>query len=159
MKRKTLLKLQRKLQRLPLHHIDTSVILEPEKTENGRACRRYLQKVGYNFRGKISFSILGEIMLNIMSLEDYSEQHNALDLFQKFIKVREVGLCVQKRTEETIRRIREVDARIDRIDAEILACAVEDEAQVLVTLDTKLIHNSRIENEFGIDIRHPSELL
>lgn len=159
MKKKTLLKLQRRLEKLPLHHIDTSIILEPEKTENGRYCRKYLQKVGYNFRGKISFSVLGEILLNIMSLENYTEQHTALDLFQRLIKVRKIGLYVQKRTEDIVKRIREIDARIDPIDAEILACTIEDEAQVLITLGTKLIHNEKLEKEFGIRIRHPNELL
>lgn len=58
-----------------------------------------------------------------------------------------------------IEKIKKIDERIKSIDREIVACAVEDKAVVLVSLDTDLIHNEKIEKEFGIKIRHPKELL
>lgn len=50
----------RELKGLPLHHIDTSIILEPEITEDGRHCTKYLQRVGYNYRGVLSTPVLSE---------------------------------------------------------------------------------------------------
>lgn len=79
MKPKTLEKILKRFQRLPLHHIDASIFLEPEKTENGRDCRRYLQKVGYNYRGKISFPALSELFVTILRLPKYDDKH---DLFE-----------------------------------------------------------------------------
>ena len=58
MLRKTKEKLERRLVTLPLHHIDTSVVIEPENTPDGRFCRRYLQKVSYNYRGVFSAPVL-----------------------------------------------------------------------------------------------------
>lgn len=40
-----------------------------------------------------------------------------------------------------------------------VACTIEKNVNTLVTLDTNLIHNEKIEREFGIKIRHPNELL
>ena len=66
MLRKTAQRLERRLFSLPLHHIDTSVFLEPENTENGRYCKRYLQKVGYKYKGKLyhEFPASIEILTN-----------------------------------------------------------------------------------------------
>lgn len=139
--------------------MDTSVILEPEKTEDGRFCKRYMQIVSYKFRGKFSLLVFGETLLSIMSLRNYRDQHDSLDHFLRLVSVRKIETYVPKKIEETMMRIREIDYRIDPTDTEILSCAIEDGARILVTLDTKLIHNERIENEFGIEIKHPKELL
>ena len=62
MKKKTFEKLLRRFLGLPPHHIDTSILLEPEKTEDGRDCRKYLQKVGYDYRGKLSLPVFAKFL-------------------------------------------------------------------------------------------------
>ncbi|MBI4170463.1 MAG: hypothetical protein HY514_02125 [Candidatus Aenigmarchaeota archaeon] len=51
------------LHALPLHHIDTSVLLEPHTTENGRWCKKYLQRIGSKYRGVVSAPVLSELMI------------------------------------------------------------------------------------------------
>ena len=59
---------------MPLHHIDTSVLIEPEKTEDGRYCRKYLQKVGYNYRGKFSSPVFSELFMRLLAIENYDDR-------------------------------------------------------------------------------------
>ncbi len=159
MDRKTLSKLQRRLEVLPLHHIDTSVILATEKTEDGRACKRYLQKVGYNFRGKLSLPVLGELFLVLSRIGDYESRLEMFDNIERTIDVRKIEFYMPKSISSVLEDIRRVDERMDPVDSEIVACATEDNAVIFVTLDKKLVHNEKIENEFAIKIRHPNELL
>jgi len=71
---KTRDKILKRLMRLPNTHVDTSIILEPENTDDGRDCRKFIQKLGYNYRGKFSIPMLGELMIKVLSSEDYSER-------------------------------------------------------------------------------------
>ena len=73
MKDKTKEKYERWAESLPLHHIDTSVILENPKTINGRFCTKYLQRVGYKYRGVLSLPVLGELFLRIILLKNDSD--------------------------------------------------------------------------------------
>lgn len=159
MEKKTSDKILRRFQKLPLHHIDTSIVLEPEKTEDGRNCRRYLQKVGYNYRGKISFPALSELFITILRLTKYEDKRDLFDAIDKTIFVRKIEFCSPLDTCDTIEKIKGLDERVKSTDREIVACAVEDKAVVLVTLDANLTRNEKIEKEFGIEIRHPKELL
>ena len=75
MKEKTLFKLEKRFLALPLHHIDTDVILEPESTEAGRYCTRYVKRIGVMYRGKLAIPVLGELLLYIIQeLKDKKEQ-------------------------------------------------------------------------------------
>ncbi len=158
MKRKTLIKLQRKFLALPLHHIDTDIILEPENTENGRYCKRYLNKLGYKYRGVLSLPTLGEIFLNILSLKTPREKYVTLDIIDSLIILRKIEFYTPRNIGELLIKIRNLDSRIEPTDAEILACAIEASASALVTLDSKLIHNETLEKKFNIEIKHPCEL-
>jgi len=146
-------------QQLPLHHIDTSVILEPSTTDNGRCCRRYLQKVGYNYTGKLSLAVFGEILVSIISTEVYNDMHDFLDVFAHLLRIRNISLYTPRNIGQTLNKILELDTRVGPTDREILACAIEDNAVNLVTLDKDLIGNKRLEKEFGIRIVHPKDLL
>lgn len=159
MKKKTKERLEREFSALPLHHIDTSVILEPETTEEGRICRRYLKRVGKKYRGVISLPALGEILMDTLSLETIREKYIALDLVDGIIAESEIAYYTPKTIGKLLLEIRELDTRIEPTDAEIFACSVEDGAKTFVTLDPKLIHNIRLEQMFGIEIKYPSELI
>ncbi len=147
-----------KLEGLPVHHIDTSIILEPRRTEDGSYCTKYLQKVGYNYKGILSMPVLSELFLLVLRIENYEERHNFLDAIGHTIKVRDMKLYSPKNIGEITASIRKSDTRIDELDAHIIACSIEDSAW-LITLDRKLIGNSSLEKKFGIKILHPKDLL
>ncbi|MBI4010057.1 MAG: hypothetical protein HY361_02595 [Candidatus Aenigmarchaeota archaeon] len=160
MKRKTFLTLQKKLQALPLHHIDTSIIGEPSITEAGRQCRKYLNIVGYNYRGKFSLPALGEVLLRIIyQLKIANERYIALDVITSWVENKKIGFYAPRDIGEILDKIKRIDNRVKGTDAQILACAAEDNAKALVTLDTALVHNETLEKEFDIEIKHPRELI
>ena len=143
----------------PMHHIDTSVIIESEKTLDGRFCTKYLQKINYNYESKFSLPVLGEIMLSLLLLRDSSKRHAFLDFFYGLKASRKIEIFTPVENSDVIKRIKEIDTRIESTDASIVACAVEDKANNLVTLDKKLIGNRSIEREFGLRISHPKDLI
>lgn len=159
MKPKTMQKILRRFQILPLHHIDTSVILEPDNTEDGRYCRRYLQKVGYNYMGKLSFPVLSELFVTLLKFQNYSDKRDLFDTIDTIISVRKIVFYSPEDICGIVDKIKKIDTRIEKVDGEIVACSIEDKASTLVTLDKDLLHNERIENAFGIKIRHPKDLL
>ncbi|MBI2542774.1 MAG: hypothetical protein HYW24_01160 [Candidatus Aenigmarchaeota archaeon] len=159
MQKKTEERLEREFLALPQHHIDTSVILEPENTEEGRACRRYLKRVGKKYRCVISLPVLGEILMDILSLETAREKYIALDLVDGIIAESEIAYYTPKTIGKLLLEIEELDTRVEPTDIEIFACFVEDGAKTFVTLDSKLIHNMRLEQMFNIEIKHPGELI
>ncbi|MBU5537689.1 MAG: PIN domain-containing protein [Candidatus Aenigmatarchaeota archaeon] len=159
MKKKTLLRLIRRFEKLPLHHIDSSIELEPGDTEDGKYCTKYFNIVGYKYRGKFCIPALGEILLAISFIADKTKQYDALDVFLKLIKERKIRFASVENTEEYVIKIKQLDKGIEPMDRLILACAIADGADTFVTLDEKLIHNEKIEKEFGIKIRHPHELV
>lgn len=140
------------------HHIDTSVFLESQTTEDGRYCRKYLQKVGRNYEGVVSFPVLSELFIVLLNL-DYVESHDTLDSFNHTFRVRKIGLYSPKNIENILGTIRKFDKRIDALDREILACAIENNADSLVTLDKKLTGNKILETNLRIRLLHPKDLL
>ena len=144
---------------LQLHHIDTSIILEPKGTENGRYCRKYLQRVGYNHRGVLSFPVLSELFSVVLLLQKYEERMTLFETIYDMIRAREIKFYSPKKTETIISKIKEIDRRLDPLDVEILACAIENKASVLVTLDDNMLKSEEIQNLFKIRIRHPKDLL
>ncbi len=158
MKRKTKERLDRRLARLPLVHIDTSIILEKETTEDGYYCKKFLNMLGYRYRGKFSMPMLSEILLRIIRLDDSTERYKTLDMIYMLIKEKKIDLCSVKGTEDNVIKIKEVDYSISPSDRLIVACAVIDNA-TLVTLDKRLIKNKALEERFGIKIRHPKDLV
>src|SRR3989344_1004441 len=159
MQKKVKEKLERKFIILPLHHIDTSIILEPEKTQNGRFCKKYLQILGYNYRGRLSLPVMGELFIKINSLEDIQDRQLAFEIITDLIKARKIDFYVPESIGDLIQKIMNLDTRIKPTDAEILACSIEDNAKTLVTLDQVLINNKIIEQNFKIRINHPKELV
>lgn len=159
MEKKTEEKLERRFLTLPLHHIDTSIILETPTTESGRACRKYLQVLNTKYRGKFSLPVLGELLLRILKLETVHEKYVTLDIITEWIKNKRIELYIPTNISETVNTIKTIDTRIKETDAHILACAIEDNALTFVTLDKELTHNHRIEENFDINIVYPDELV
>ena len=65
---------------------------------------------------------------------------------------------ITKTVDEIATKIKSIDSRIEQADRLISACASEDNTDYLVTLDTKLIGNEKLEKELNIKIRHPKDL-
>lgn len=109
--------------------------------------------------GKLSFPVLSELFITVLKLESYADKQNLFEIIDTTVSVRKIGFYSPEDISETINSIKKIDTRIGKTDREIVACAIEDAAAVLVTLDRDLFHNERIENAFGIKIKHPKELL
>lgn len=153
-------KLIRRLIKLPLAHIDTSIILESQKTEDGYQCKKLLNMIGMKYRGKLSLVALGELFLDIMSLEDYSERQDAVEFIFGLIREKKIEYgTITNALDKASVKINNIDSRLEQADRLILASASEDRADYLVTLDKKLIRNEKLEKEFNIKIRHPKDLL
>lgn len=144
---------------LPKHHIDTSVIIEPSRTSDGRFCRKYIQRLDYNYRGIISSPVLSELMISMLKLSDSQKRHAFLDVLENLVNTRKVEFYTPVDIHETASQIEDADERIGPTDIDIIACALENKALNLVTLDRKLIGNKAIESGFGLKIMHPKELL
>lgn len=157
--RRKLAKLKLRFMRLPLHHIDTSIVLEmEEKTEEGRYCKRYLNLLGKKFRGKFSILMLGELMLDILSLE-YQDMHTALDLIDDIIEKQKIEFFSVESIVEICKELEEVDRRQDPIDKLLYACAVKDKAKNFVTTDKKMLRSKKLVEVFGVKISHPKEFI
>jgi len=148
----------RKLALLSLHHIDTSVILEPPKTENGFYCKKYLNLVGYKYRGFLSFPVLSELFNELLEIGKNSDQWNFIDFITSLIRKGKISIYSPKDIAEIDLKIKEIDPLLNQLDRQIAACAIENKA-ILVTIDSKLVHNLKIEREFRIKIIHPKELI
>lgn len=159
MKPKTAGKILRRFQSLPLHHIDTSVILEPENTDDGRYCRRYLQLVGNKYRDVVPFPVLSELLLAITEMEKTRDRYDFLDILVNMISVKKIVFYAPKDIGGLLIKIRELDSRVEPTDREIVACGVEHGCDTIITLDKNLIHNKKLESGLDVKIRHPKELL
>ena len=133
--------------------------MENERTEDGRDCSRYLNKVKFEKCGVFSLPVLGELMMTLVDITDYNKRMNLQELIVHLRSIHGIQIFVPKDTTKILSKIREIDTRLDHIDSEMVACAVEDGAKYLITLDQKLIGNKRLEEEFNINICHPKDIL
>lgn len=159
MEKKTEERLEREFISMPLHHIDTSIILEKPTTPNGRACTAYLHIINQKYRGKFSIPMFGEYTLHIIGISDYSKRVDLFESLHALIQNKRIELCGILDADKIAANIKEKDDRIATTDRLILASAIGDNAKTFVTLDEKLIHNEILENSFGINIMHPRELV
>ena len=141
------------------HHIDTSVLVEPENTEDGRICKRYLQKINYNFYGVLSFPVLGELFMILSKFEDFNDRYDFIESVLATIRSRDIKFYAARNIGNLLNNIEAIDSRIDYTDMEIMACACEDACHSLVTLDKDMLNNKKLETFLGIKILHPREFL
>lgn len=140
---------------LPPHHIDTSVFLEPKKTEAGFYCYKYLNLVGFKFLGKVSLFVLGELYLRLHQLREYKDKHDMFDRIEKLLMEHKISVApIFRNLSETAVKVVELDPRILPMDSLIVANTILDRAN-LVTIDNTLIGNQSLEKEFKIKITHP----
>lgn len=159
MKPKTLRKILRRLERLPLHHLDTSIVLGSLNYEEKTIRNRYIHKLGYNYRGIISFPVLSELFVKFLSLGNVEEE----DVFRQFIAHLRVKQQIEfysaKRIGKLMEELHDLDSRLEPTDIQIIACAIEDKADVLVTLDKNLIDHKYIQEKYGLKISHPKDFI
>ncbi len=133
MKSKTERKLIKKESLKPKHHIDTCVIIESAKdTKLGNICKKYLNLIGYKYRGYFSLPVVGEYFIKVLDeIKEQYDRETALillyDLKEEknikfFIPSNKSKIC--KLTEELL----SLDKRLKFTDAFITACAVLDNA-------------------------------
>jgi len=144
---------------LPRHHVDTSVLVEPPNTEDGRFCTRYRQKLNYNYKGVLSFPVLSELFIIINSLENFNDRYDFLEPLLTLIKTKNVGFYAPKNIGNLLNEIKTADNRIAHTDREIMACASEDKSYALITLDEDMLNNKKLELLLKIKILHLKELL
>lgn len=94
-----------------------------------------------------------------MSTEDFNDRYDFAEPLLKLIKTKRIDFYSPKDTASLSNKIKLVDNRIGSADREILMCAAEDNADVLVTIDKDMISNRSIENLLGIKVLHPKNLL
>jgi len=161
MKPKTLEKILRRFQRLPLHGIDSSIILEAfdEKSKFRESCKNYLNKIGYNFRGILPISVVGEVFVIIETdMVDKIEKEIFFQFFDSLVKKRKIGFSVPKKTTfQTAEKVKELENRIGATDVLNLSIAIDEGMNVFVTLDKDMLHNKQFKKEFGIEIKAPYE--
>jgi len=161
MKPKTLQKILRRFDVLPLHHIDTDIFIESDKeTKLGDICASYLNKVGYKYRGTVSLSVLGEFLLiTLRDTEKPEDKELAIRIFDRMIRKRKIRF-VTPATEayETAVKVIKLDSRIENTDALHYAIAVQEKSNAFVTFDGKMVGNKILEKEFGVKIIPPENL-
>lgn len=147
------------LHALPLHHIDTSIFLESPSTEVGRLCQRYLQRVGYNYRGQVPIPALGELMLAVLEEQEYDERQNLIEWLVDTFRLRSIDSYVPSHFGARIEEVHKFDRRLHPTDVQIVACAIEAKAGALVTIDSVLLQANKLQEHFGIQMVHPKELV
>ncbi len=78
------------------------------------------------------------------------------EYFRDLIKDKKINFYTLENVSLKI-RVKEIDIRIESIDASIVSCAIEEKA-ILVTLDKDILHNKKIEEQYKVKIKHPKEL-
>jgi predicted nucleic acid-binding protein len=147
-----------------LHQLDASVLAElftparrAEERLRKREARAYLfSEVGRSVRGLVSVPALGELTLAVRTeLSTREAQLAAFDILFSFLDRARVDINSPGKTAyETAVRILERDRRVERADALRVAEAMEEGA-VLVTLDSDLLDNRVLREEFGAVIIAP----
>ena len=138
-----------------LHHIDTSIILEDKTNEDGFYCKKYLDLVGYKYKGVLSLPILSELMLKLLNLKELTEKYDFIESLNSLIKNKKIGIIGINATEYIVIDIKEKYPQITPNDRLIIATTIAYNIKTLVTLDNKLLRNKQILEEFDIKIVHP----
>lgn len=143
----------------PKHSFDTSVILSYLiKDKDGNECTRYLARIGYLYRGYISFPMIGELVG--IALTKYKKgSSDIINDFTLLMKNAGFEYSVPHDTAYKLYNdIRKLD--ISPMDAILLATAIEHNHDVFVTLDTRMLKAStKIEAKYKIMVKRPGELI
>ncbi len=123
-------------------------------------CENYLNRVGYKYRGVLSISALGEIvMTSIRKFEKEVEYGEVSLITARLIDTRKIGFSApQFETYPIVEQIKKIETRSEPVDALNLATAITQNADIFVTLDGTFLNNKRLERGVGIKIKHPEDL-
>jgi len=161
MKPKTEKKLIKRELLKPKHHIDTCIIIESMSRENTKLkvfCKKYLNLIGYKYRGCFSLPMVGEFFIKVLTeLKENSEKELIFKSFYDLVEDKKINFYTPKLL-SLPDKIMNLDNRIIYTDASIVACAIEEKA-ILVTLDNDLLHNKKIEQEYHIKIKSPEDVI
>ena len=160
MKKKTKLRLEKRKGVMPTHSLDTCIFMSYLIGDKDfRVCERYLARIDSIYRGLISLPVYGELLSKI--IEKHKERY--LDILLTFRIILEEGdfqfYTPEKRSHTLYSKIRNIDSRIENLDAFILASAIEKKVDIFVTTDMDLLGHPKIEKRFNIRIMHPEELI
>lgn len=161
MKSKTLRKLLRRFEKLPLHFFDTCTLVEALKdTKTGVQCSEYLNRIGYNYRGTLCLTVIGEFFLTTFrDVKEKTAKELGFEFIDRFIKNRSANFSSLKYDSlHIIDRIKELDRSIEDSDAMHIANCIQDNGAVFVTIDERILESKILENEFGIKLMHPKDL-
>lgn len=162
MKPKTLEKILRRFERLPLHFIDTGVFVEALKdTKLGNQCSDYLNRIGYKYRGVMPLSVLGEYaLITYRDIKDWEGREIMFSFVGRIVNKCDIKYkTLDFDSNNNIEKLREIDGRIEFTDAQHLASAIGDKADSFVTFDKTLLDNAQeIEKSLGVRIIHPKDL-
>lgn|SRR3972149_4692265 len=152
-------RLEKRWLSLPLHHIDTSVIVEAffEDSKFYHECKGYLNSIGYKFRGSLSLSVVGELFLVIeRDIKEEFLRELFFEFFDKLIQIRKVSITSPRvDSYKTAIKLKEWDYLIEDVDSLHVATAATSRAQFFATLDEKLVSNKRIESSVGLKMIRP----
>ena len=95
----------------------------------------------------------------MIRFKDNIKRHTFLDVISYIVDARKIEFYIPVGIRDIAAKIKEMDTRLEPTDIDIVACAIENKAINLVTIDAKLIGNKSIEREFGLKIVHPKQLL
>lgn len=157
MQLKTFKKLKARFLSKPLHHIDTSVLIETIfKQPKARYCVQYLNLLGRRgkYRASICTPVAGEVAKGILTTfapVDHNEIANTWIAFQELVNEKAIELYTPtKKVFEIAKEISEEYTRLGSMDALIYACAVVDKAKALVCLDKDF--SEELANQYGVKI-------
>ena len=144
-----------------MHHIDACVIMEALlKHKEYKDCENYLNRIGYKYRGVLSISALGEIVMSsIRKFEKEAEYGEVSLIIANMINKRKIGFSApQFKTCPVVEQIKRIETRAEIMDSLNLATAITRNADVFVTMDGTFLDNKKLEKEFKIKIKHPRDL-
>ena len=149
-----------------IHFLDTSIILGVEvkaktkkEKEEQRQCDRYVTRLNQIYKGVVSIPVFGEYLNKIVK-KDYQTALKLFDFIYWFLEYKKIKvISVDYETMKVFQQIKEIDPRIELMDAMHIACAKSNGIKVFVTIDKPLIENQKLRENLKIEIKHPKDLI
>ena len=146
----------------PTHYVDTSVFIEAltsPREDEGRACSRYLARLGRIYQWVIGLPVFAEYMVFALDKKPELAADEVFLFFWRIYQDRNpVVILPEPSVYENAKLVKEIDPRLSLLDCLHLATA-KGNAQIFVTIDKEIRLSQRLEKELGIRVRHPSMLL
>lgn len=151
-----------KFEKLPLHQVDSCVIVEQfikhvkkKDRKQKRCCDKYIQNVGLKYRVKVSIPAFGEICKTILAkVPSEFDRGTAFINLGFLLKAKKINFSSpNKDAYENAIKIINFDTRIEHADALRYAEAIQSGAEMFVTLESTLSENKKLQTHFGVKIK------